>query len=424
MLPSRQRFAAFLPLLGLVAFGACHPAGDPEGEVRGQTAAIIGGTADTTDTWVVGIDIGGGGVCSGALIAPNLVLTARHCVSKTPAKLDCSPDGGLATNKVLSNYPASSFQVSTAQYYKNAPRWSVAAVRYINDAVCTGGSTDPACRLCGYDLALLQLNKGAGFPTVYKAPSNLAPKKHAYTAMGYGCQKAEKLGCTPLGYRMLLDPAIVVQVTEQDFIVSGRVCGGDSGGPIWDNPRAVVLGALSRGDGDTPTEEGCNFGIYTRTDAHWAWLQKYGTKAAADGGYAAPAWVSLSLPPPDAGPPPPPPKKALGETCTGPGDCESDLCISYEGKQVCSKTCKVKGDCLPGVSCISGYCVPVPEVPIEDTGTPIEDTGAAEDTGEAAVPETTVKSGCAMEPAPGPKPQPWIVGVAVGLALAVTRRRR
>ncbi|MBK7395382.1 MAG: trypsin-like serine protease [Myxococcales bacterium] len=164
MLPSRQRFAAFLPLLGLVAFGACHPAGDPEGEVRGQTAAIIGGTADTTDTWVVGIDIGGGGVCSGALIAPNLVLTARHCVSKTPAKLDCSPDGGLATNKVLSNYPASSFQVSTAQYYKNAPRWSVAAVRYINDAVCTGGSTDPACRLCGYDLALLQLNKGSRLP--------------------------------------------------------------------------------------------------------------------------------------------------------------------------------------------------------------------------------------------------------------------
>ncbi len=426
MLPSRRRFAAILPVFALVGFGACHPAGDPDGEVHSRTAAIIGGVADTTNNWVVGIEIGGAGVCSGSLIAPNLVLTARHCVSKTPSKLDCNPDGGLATNKVLSNYAASSLTVSTAQYYKNAPRWSVAAVRYINDAVCTGGSTDVACRLCGYDLALLELNKGTAFPTNYRAPSNVPPAKHAYQAMGYGCQKAEKLGCTPLGYRMLLDPATVVQITELDYVVSGRVCGGDSGGPTWDNPRSVILGALSRGDGDTATTEGCNFGIYTRADAHWDWIVKYGKAAATKGGYAALPWMALAKPPPDAGPPPPPPRKALGEPCTASTQCDSDLCVAYEGKQICSKRCKTTGECFPGVSCVSGYCVPVPELPPpEDTGVPVMDTGLEEDAGDevgAETPEQTVKGGCAMEPGPGPKPQPWIVGLAVAL-LAFRRRR-
>src|SRR4051812_24867627 len=105
------RCSRFLGLIApLAVLAACTQSGDPiPTPVGASSAPIIGGTTDTTDTFVVGIDIGGSSICSGTVISPSLVLTARHCVSKTPEALDCDPAGGLNTNKVLGNFAASSF---------------------------------------------------------------------------------------------------------------------------------------------------------------------------------------------------------------------------------------------------------------------------------------------------------------------------
>lgn len=48
--------------------------------VAASASAIQGGARDDVHKFSVGILIGGGGTCSGALIAPYLVITARHCV--------------------------------------------------------------------------------------------------------------------------------------------------------------------------------------------------------------------------------------------------------------------------------------------------------------------------------------------------------
>ena len=77
--------------LAAAALAGCGgPVGDGADGVDGIGRAahpIIGGTLDEDTSGVVGLalDLGArvAGHCSGTLIAPNLVLTARHCVALT-----------------------------------------------------------------------------------------------------------------------------------------------------------------------------------------------------------------------------------------------------------------------------------------------------------------------------------------------------
>jgi V8-like Glu-specific endopeptidase len=416
-LTSGLRWMAAIAPISLAIAAGCSTDHTTE-PLRRSTAPIIGGVADNTNTWVVGINVGGAGICSGSLIAPNLVLTARHCVSRTTEQIDCRPDGGLATNKVLSNYAASALRVSTASRYDGSPSWTVRAIRYVEDA--------RANAICGMDLALLELNKNTAgaFPTSWMPPSLVAPSKHKYVAIGYGCQNAELAGgggCDPRGVRMLLDPVTVIDVTADEFAIAGRVCGGDSGGPVWNKLTNVIYGALSRGDGTTSMGEGCNYGIYTQTAAHLPWLQKYGKIAAANGPYAPLPWMTAVPPPPDAGPPPVE-KTALGGRCAGGAECASGLCIDFGGDLRCSSECSETTACPSGFACTGGYCYPG-ETPTEDAGpTPEEDAAVDED---AAInpANDTVKGGTCALGFPPPKPQPWLALGLVGLAIGLIRRR-
>ena len=437
-----SRFLRFLAPLALFAFAAaCTQAGDDAPTlVASSSTPIIGGATDNADTFAVGIDIGGSAICSGTMISPSLVLTARHCVSKTPEMFDCT-----AASNVTANYTAGSFRVTTNQalFAGGGSSWSVRGVHYINDATCTGASPDVSCKLCGYDLALLELNKGAAYPSKWVPPALVPPLRKNYRAIGYGCQDAPKVaggGCSTVGYRMFMDIAQVTAVFTQEFEINGRVCGGDSGGPLYDVAQNWIYGALSRGDGPTATTEGCNVGIYPRTDYFSDWLQKEGAAAATRGGYTAPAWVTAVKPPPavDAGKTdtgPPPPKGSLGGACTTPEECTSGICVDLGDKKLCSQKCNASTPCPTGFDCVSNYCIPTnPVVPPDDAGVPpIDDTGSISTddtgTGDPAIDSTSSKGGCTVAArggdGPPPRPQPWIVVTGLSaVAMLVARRRR
>ena len=59
----------------------------PPGEVDSVVGSIQGGALDPGDPAVGDVEIEGGSLCTGTLIAPDVVLTAGHCVESRVASV-------------------------------------------------------------------------------------------------------------------------------------------------------------------------------------------------------------------------------------------------------------------------------------------------------------------------------------------------
>ena len=278
---------------------------------------IVGGTDDTGDPAVVSITIGGG-QCSGVVVAPQVVVTAAHCIAPGAGTVDV----GGATANVTS--------VWVDRYYT--------------------GDVD-------HDLAALRLDRDANVTAIPIA----APMLGSVRLVGFGATAPNG----PRGTRH----TVATQIVEVDLRqaraggAGATTCTGDSGGAALDDNGALV-GVITAGD------DSCSVASYlVRPDAEPELrevIAAWSGPCPADGtcvtgcgdpdcdpcafeGTCGVACPHVDLDCPLGG--------LSGDTCGVDEDCESRLCAGDDLGHFCSTPCEVASDCVaPLGACVVNTC--------------------------------------------------------------------
>lgn len=216
---------------------------DDDGMQSPAVVALLIDTSATDDT-----------LCSGALVAPNVVLTARHCVSvQTSTSVTCDQNGVSATPPDFgADEPISAIHVFTGATAALGGTPAANAVAVFHPS----GTT-----LCNLDLALVVLDTPiTGITPLRVRLSGGATTGESMRTVGYG----ENDQNAPLGTRFRKDDVTVLAVGStvsasgtplgsNEFEMGESMCEGDSGGPAIDETTGAIVGIVSRGGACTDT---------------------------------------------------------------------------------------------------------------------------------------------------------------------------
>jgi hypothetical protein len=295
---------AFQPACAPMAGDHAPAGGDGGATVSADVVDAMRGIADhDRDPAVVAIDVEGVELCTGAVVSPHVVLTARHCVSRTARAVACPPTGP----QVEGDRDPMALGIFLGDEV-------TAAAQPVAHGVSLVTSSQPL--VCGNDVALLVLDTAIAHVKPLPIAATAAAKGDHLRAVGYAGRR-----------RLLREHVEVLDVSAAELVL-GDACGGDSGGPAIDEATGAVSAIASRAGSSC---------VYTRADVFSTLVDA----AIAAAGDAAPSAVKHE-PPSD-----------IGGPCAAAAECAAGVCVIEGGQQYCSRLCGGPDRCPPGYRCVS-----------------------------------------------------------------------
>lgn len=391
----------FVPLLG----GCAMDAGPTQTDVGETRAPIIKGSDsdESQDGVVLIVDEGSGGQCTGAFITPQLILTARHCVSRTDAGSVCTTDGrAVQGGRAGADNDAKKMGIVVGPKVGRGSSYAARGSRVLHPASNV---------ICNADIAIIELAQpvpGAKvMPLRLDAPAEAGAK---ITAIGWGV--TDKTEQTSTRQTRTDIPILAVGpkedqkagnlsigIADKEFEVGESICSGDSGGPAVDVDSGAILGTVSRGGNGSQSSAPAAACIGSSTRNIYTAVAGFGDfiRGAADD-LGQPLWIEGQENPYN---------KGFGAVCNDALSCGSSLCTEQPGgTKTCSQTCDDANACPDGFSCndVEGKNLCISNLPLDADGNQI-----------------VTKKSCAVTPAPVGGSSASLAGIAAALGLVVAR---
>jgi hypothetical protein len=295
--------------------------GPPSGSIAGPSADEIEppiGVADRgDDPAIVALYDGERAICSGALVASDVVITSHRCVAKWAPVFPCHD----AASRPAAAFLPGSLRVLFAD--AGAP----AQERARGSSVSAPVGADA----CSADIALVILDTPIDDVAPLPIRAVGAAKGDRLRTVGF-----ESLDPSSPLAEIVRDHLPVVDATSMELKI-GESCERGWGAAAIEESTGEIVGVASRRAG--PSCFGSMaFDVYTRTDAFLSFIGETLARVSASG-------VTRGRKKTRKGP------IDLGANCSRAADCAAGVCVTQKLEEYCSRSCGAHDHCPSHFNC-------------------------------------------------------------------------